>query len=63
MSEMTRKRLVASSRTRRVDYPKPIVDHDVASKENMSKMKAAYDAHKATNGDDLDGNEGMHALQ
>jgi len=24
------------------DYPKPIVDHDVVSKENMGKMKAAY---------------------
>ena len=59
---MTRKRLVASSRTRRVDYPKPIVDHDVASKENMSKMKAAYDAHKAMDAEDLDGNEGTHTL-
>jgi cryptochrome len=29
------------------DYPKPIVDHKVASKENMGKMKAAYDAGKA----------------
>jgi cryptochrome len=24
------------------DYPAPIVDHDVVSKENMSKMKEAY---------------------
>ena len=31
----------------RVDYPKPIVNHDVASKDNMAKMKAAYDARKA----------------
>jgi hypothetical protein len=30
-----------------VDYPKPIVDHDLASKENMARMKVAYDAHKA----------------
>jgi len=29
------------------DYPRPIVDHDVVSKENISKMKAAYDANKA----------------
>jgi hypothetical protein len=25
-----------------VDYPFPIVDHDVVSKENMAKMKEAY---------------------
>ena len=30
-----------------VDYPSPIVDHATASKENMSRMKAAYDAHKS----------------
>ena len=30
-----------------VDYPKPIVDHDVVSKENMGKMAKAYEAHKA----------------
>ena len=29
------------------DYPNPIVDHTPTSKENMSKMSAAYDAHKA----------------
>ena len=29
-----------------VDYPAPIVDHAVASKANMGKMKLAYDAHK-----------------
>ena len=29
------------------DYPRPIVDHDVVSKENISKMKAAYAANKA----------------
>jgi cryptochrome len=29
-----------------VDYPKPIVDHAHVSKENMSKMAAAYDAFK-----------------
>eukprot|EP00466_Bigelowiella_natans_P001787 jgi/Bigna1/58130/fgenesh1_pm.55_\ len=28
------------------DYPEPIVDHTPTSKQNMSKMKAAYDAHK-----------------
>lgn len=27
-------------------YPRPIVDHAVVSKENMSKMKVAYDVHK-----------------
>ena len=29
------------------DYPRPLVDHAVASKENMAKMKKAYDASKA----------------
>lgn len=29
-----------------VDYPKPIVDHKIVSKENMNKIKAAYDEHK-----------------
>jgi cryptochrome len=29
-----------------VDYPRPIVDHAVVSKENMSKMSLAYDMHK-----------------
>lgn len=29
------------------DYPRPIVDHDVVSKENIGRMKAAYDANKA----------------
>ena len=33
-----------------VDYPRPVVDHDVASKANMAKMAAAYAAHKAANG-------------
>ena len=28
------------------DYPRPVVDHSVVSKENMSRMKEAYDAHK-----------------
>lgn len=28
------------------DYPKPIVDHSIESKENMSKMKMAYDHYK-----------------
>jgi len=26
------------------DYPKPIVQHEVISKENMQKMKMAYQA-------------------
>jgi cryptochrome len=30
-----------------VDYPKPIVDHQSASKENMGRMAKAYEAHKA----------------
>ncbi|CAB9500349.1 Cryptochrome-1 [Seminavis robusta] len=28
-------------------YPRPLVDHAVISKENMNRMKQAYDAHKA----------------
>ena len=28
------------------DYPRPMVDHSVVSKENMSKMQRAYDRHK-----------------
>jgi hypothetical protein len=28
------------------DYPKPIVDHATESKENMNKMKMAYDVYK-----------------
>ena len=28
------------------DYPKPIVDHKTASKDNMRKMKLAYDQAK-----------------
>jgi len=31
------------------DYPRPIVKHDVVVKENMAKMKKAYDASKAGN--------------
>jgi cryptochrome len=27
------------------DYPRPVVDHAVASKENMSKMSLAYEMH------------------
>ena len=30
-----------------VDYPRPIVEHQSASKANMEKMKAAYSAHNA----------------
>jgi len=29
-----------------VDYPKPIVQHEVVSKENMAKMAMAYEAYK-----------------
>ncbi|CAM9296325.1 unnamed protein product, partial [Phaeothamnion confervicola] len=29
------------------DYPAPVVDHKAVSKENMSRMKAAYDAYKS----------------
>jgi len=29
------------------DYPKPIVDHSVASNANKDRIKACYDAHKA----------------
>jgi deoxyribodipyrimidine photolyase len=29
-----------------VDYPKPIVDHDVIHKTNITKMAAAYQAGK-----------------
>ena len=32
------------------DYPAPVVDHKAASKANMGKMKAAYDAMKAKAG-------------
>eukprot|EP00588_Corethron_pennatum_P021870 CAMPEP_0194331086 /NCGR_PEP_ID=MMETSP0171-20130528/54291_1 /TAXON_ID=218684 /ORGANISM="Corethron pennatum, Strain L29A3" /LENGTH=658 /DNA_ID=CAMNT_0039092413 /DNA_START=1 /DNA_END=1978 /DNA_ORIENTATION=- len=32
-----------------VNYPKPIVDHKKISKENMGRMKLAFDAHKAGN--------------
>merc|ERR1712241_275279 len=28
------------------NYPRPIVDHAVVSKENMNKMSLAYDLHK-----------------
>jgi cryptochrome len=41
------------------DYPKPIVIHEVVSKENMAKMKAAYDANKdAAGAGDGDGDDG-----
>jgi cryptochrome len=29
------------------NYPRPLVDHSVVSKENMTRMKQAYDDHKA----------------
>ena len=51
------------------DYPHPIIQHDVVSKENMAKMKAAYSAGKKGDSklpvtllqlveDDLKGEEG-----
>ena len=33
------------------DYPEPIVDHKTISKDNMGRMKEAYDAHKAAQQD------------
>ena len=33
------------------DYPKPLVDHNVACKENMAKMKDAFDQAKQTTDD------------
>jgi cryptochrome len=33
-----------------VDYPKPMVDHAVASKENMAKMAKAYEVHNSGDG-------------
>lgn len=32
------------------DYPKPIVDHDTARKENLEKMNKAYKSGKAAAG-------------
>eukprot|EP00804_Cyclotella_cryptica_P016735 CCRYP_002036-RC/>CCRYP_002036-RC protein AED:0.18 eAED:0.18 QI:241/1/1/1/0.4/0.16/6/5079/574 len=34
-----------------VSYPRPIVDHAVVSKENMSKISLAYDMYKDAHGD------------
>jgi hypothetical protein len=42
-----------------VDYPKPIVKHEEVSKENMSKMKLAYDAHKAAASPSVEHNGGV----
>lgn len=38
------------------DYPEPVVDHKIASKMNMAKMKIAYDANKtaAANDEEVD---------
>ncbi|KAL3918704.1 MAG: hypothetical protein SGILL_004109 [Bacillariaceae sp.] len=33
------------------NYPKPLLDHSVVSKENMNRMKQAYDAHKKREAD------------
>ena len=35
------------------DYPKPIVDHKIASKDNMMKMKLAYDQDKLVKSNNL----------
>ena len=40
------------------DYPKPIVEHDVASKANMEKHAKAYAAHKAAHGGGGDDDDG-----
>ena len=40
----------APGSTQKVDYPGPIVDHAVVSKQNMAKMQKAYDRHKASQG-------------
>lgn len=43
------------------DYPRPIVDHDVASKENIGKMKIAYEkqaAEKASSAPSSSSNKG-----
>jgi cryptochrome len=38
-----------------VSYPHPVVDHATASKSNMGRMKAAYDAHNRRGGGGDDG--------
>ena len=38
-------------------YPKPIVDHSVAVKANMDRMKAAYEAIKKAQGGQADDDE------
>ncbi len=38
------------------DYPMPMVDHDVVKKENLEKMKKAFDAHKKSQGNKNKGN-------
>lgn len=35
-----------------VDYPKPIVDHNIISKTNIKRMKIAYEANRNKGGDD-----------
>lgn len=41
-------------------YPSPVVDHDIASQQNMGKMKQAYANHSGGDGaiDDVDGDSG-----
>lgn len=43
------------------DYPRPIVDHDVVSKENMEKMKHAYANQATVLNDWVDGRHGRAA--
>lgn len=40
------------------DYPLPMVDHAIASKENMAKMKAAYAANQSSCGEEEGDDEG-----
>jgi cryptochrome len=40
-----------------VDYPAPVLDHDVASKANMDRMKLAFAAAKAKGGAAPEGDE------
>jgi len=46
------------------DYPLPIVDHDIVSKENMGRMKEAYALHGGGGDalqDEENGGSGKHA--
>ena len=39
------------------DYPRPIVDHAVISKHNISRMKMAYEASKLLNANEGENEE------